>query len=132
MLDKIRTSAKNEKGFTLIELMIVVAIIGILAAIAIPNFLSYQKKAKTAEAKTMLANIRTMEEAYLAENDTYSASKTQIGWVDPTYKYYSTMSITAASSSAFTARISGNLDGDAVTDAWTIDQTGTLVHAALD
>ncbi|MBF0259678.1 MAG: prepilin-type N-terminal cleavage/methylation domain-containing protein [Desulfamplus sp.] len=62
---------KNQKGFTLIELMIVVAIIGILAAIAIPNFLQYQMKAKTAEAKTNIGAIRTSQEAYAAENDVY-------------------------------------------------------------
>ena len=74
MLNKLRKSMKNEKGFTLIELMIVVAIIGILAAIAIPNFLNYQKKAKTSEAKTNLGAIRTSEEAYKAENDRYMAA----------------------------------------------------------
>ena len=48
---------KGKKGFTLIELMIVVAIIGILAAIAIPNFLKFQAKSKTSEAKTNLGAI---------------------------------------------------------------------------
>jgi type IV pilus assembly protein PilA len=62
---------KDSKGFTLIELMIVVAIIGILAAIAIPNFIRYQMKAKTAEAKTNIGAIRTSEEAFAAENDEY-------------------------------------------------------------
>ena len=61
----------NQKGFTLIELMIVVAIIGILAAIAIPNFLNYQLKSKTAEAKVNLGAIATSQESYRAENDTY-------------------------------------------------------------
>ena len=61
----------NQKGFTLIELMIVVAIIGILAAIAIPNFLNYQLKAKSAEAKTNMGAIRTTQEAYRAETDSY-------------------------------------------------------------
>lgn len=50
---------RDSAGFTLIELMIVVAIIGILAALAIPNFLQYQLKAKTSEAKTNLSAIKT-------------------------------------------------------------------------
>jgi len=58
-------------GFTLIELMIVVAIIGILAAIAIPNFLRFQLKAKSSEGKTNLAAIRTAEESYFAEYGVY-------------------------------------------------------------
>ena len=62
---------KDSKGFTLVELMIVVAIIGILAAIAIPNFRNYQMKSKTAEAKTNIGAIRTSQESYQAENDTY-------------------------------------------------------------
>ena len=62
---------KSKKGFTLIELMIVVAIIGILAAIAIPNFLRFQLKSKTSEAKVNLAAIRTAEESYLAEFGNY-------------------------------------------------------------
>jgi type IV pilus assembly protein PilA len=58
-------------GFTLIELMIVVAIIGILAAIAIPNFLRFQLKAKTSEGKTNLAAIRTSETSYYSEYGSY-------------------------------------------------------------
>lgn len=62
---------KRSSGFTLIELMIVVAIIGILAAIAIPNFIKFQLKAKTSEVKSNLAAIRTAEESYYAEYGTY-------------------------------------------------------------
>jgi type IV pilus assembly protein PilA len=73
----------NRKGgFTLIELMIVVAIIGILAAIAIPNFLRFQLKAKSSEGKSNLAAIRTAEESYYSEFGVYvssNASPTTIG-----------------------------------------------------
>ena len=67
MLQRIR----NRKGFTLVELMIVVAIIGILAAIAIPNFLDFRLKAKTSEAKSNLGAIRSTEVAYFAEWNFY-------------------------------------------------------------
>jgi len=63
---------KNKKGFTLIELMIVVAIIGILAAIAIPNFMKFQAKAKQSEAKTNLGAIYVAQLAYFANSNTYA------------------------------------------------------------
>ena len=64
-------SSKLRGGFTLIELMIVVAIIGILAAIAIPNFVRFQLRSKSSEGKTNLAAIRTAEESYFAEYGNY-------------------------------------------------------------
>ena len=64
----------NRKGFTLIELMIVVAIIGILAAIAIPNFLAMQMRAKRAELPTNLDGLRTAEKAYHAEWDAFTTA----------------------------------------------------------
>lgn len=72
MLQRIR----NRKGFTLVELMIVVAIIGILAAIAIPNFLAFRLKAKTSEAKSNLGAIRSTEVAYFAEWNWYIGNQT--------------------------------------------------------
>ena len=61
----------NRKGFTLVELMIVVAIIGILAAIAIPNFVAMQYRAKRAEVMPNINGIKTAELAYDASNDAF-------------------------------------------------------------
>jgi len=62
---------RKQEGFTLIELMIVVAIIGILAAIAIPNFLTYQMKSRQSEAKTNLQAIKTSMVAFEGERGCY-------------------------------------------------------------
>jgi len=71
---------KIQRGFTLIELMIVVAIIGILAAIAIPNFIRFQARSKQSEAKTNLKAIFTGQRSFFGERDLYSAVAANIGF----------------------------------------------------
>lgn len=63
---------KTQKGFTLIELMVVVAIIGILAAIAWPNYTQYVKRGKAAEATSILADLKIRMEQYFQDNKTYA------------------------------------------------------------
>lgn len=62
-----------KSGFSLVELMIVVAIIGILAALAIPRFQQFQSKSRQAEARSNLAHIYTLQVSYAGDNDTFSA-----------------------------------------------------------
>ena len=71
MMKRLMKVRKDNKGFTLIELMIVVAIIGILAAIAIPQFAAYRAKSFNASAESDLKNAKTSFEAYYADYQAY-------------------------------------------------------------
>ncbi|MFZ5468509.1 MAG: prepilin-type N-terminal cleavage/methylation domain-containing protein [Myxococcota bacterium] len=66
------TRSRRASGFTLIELMIVVAIIGILAAIAIPNFIRFQAKSKQSEVKSNMKALFTAQRSYFQEKDKYT------------------------------------------------------------
>lgn len=71
---------KNQQGFTLIELMIVVGIIGILVAIAAPNFSKYQSKARQSEAKIALSAIYGAEKSFYSEYSSYATGMDAIGY----------------------------------------------------
>ncbi len=124
----------NKKGFTLIELMIVVAIIGILAAIAIPNFMRFQAKSKQAEAKTNLGAIGTTAESWRTEKDTYIALLTELGWA-PTgtlrYSYWYPNGTGAATNFVTTASsYSGGALSQDSCDRATAPGTSTVSSAA--
>ena len=128
-IQELNKRLKKQWGFTLIELMIVVAIIGILAAIAIPNFLRFQAKAKQSEARILLSGIYTSETAYFAEQNTYATDLgTKIGYApSSTPKYYTSPSnvnnyVISATSASFSAQASGNIDSDTTRDIWSVTQ----------
>ena len=117
-----------KKGFTLVELMIVVAIIGILAAIAIPNFIRFQARSKQAEAKTNLKAIFSGQKARYGERDAYSTALGDIGFSPERGNRYS-FDLGAISAPMVTASAAGAVTPTVCTAAGTRQRT-TAVEGA--
>jgi len=119
---------RREKGFTLIELMIVVAIIGILAAIAVPSFMSYRQRSYDKQANSVIKNIGAAQSAYNARYEEYTATAASLIAIDPNIPATTSTvkwGLTGASATAFDATASHDL-GSGVT--FSIDETGVITQ----
>lgn len=97
--------ARSQRGFTLIEAMITVAVIGILAAIAYPSYADYVRRGKRATAQAALMELASKEQTYLLDRRAYSATFSDLAFTVPTEiasDYTFTVAVTATPS--FTAR----------------------------
>jgi type IV pilus assembly protein PilA len=113
-------SLKRQDGFTLVELMVVVAINGLLSAVAVPNFKKYQAKAKISEAKLQLSALYTAESAFFSDFNIYHNCLTYMGF-DPgpeTPNRYYAIGFTVASNintNAYNAAVNSGLNSTATT-----------------
>ncbi|MFM5399010.1 prepilin-type N-terminal cleavage/methylation domain-containing protein [Aeromonas veronii] len=120
-----KSEMKKQSGFTLIELMIVVAIVAILAAVALPAYQNYVNKAKGAELSAAMGSVKTAMEVC-------AASSNFTGCTMPTYtatQYVGSVSATTftASSAVITATGAGDLSGNSCTLSSTSITNGQIV-----
>jgi type IV pilus assembly protein PilA len=113
----------TKDGFTLVELMIVVAIIGVLASIAVPQYSKFQAKSRQSEVRIQLGATYTVEQSFAAENSTYTVCLGQTGYNRDGTKFYYTMGFgtVPATTSACQPGVSGA--GPCLVYQWQFDTT---------
>ena len=112
----------KQTGFTLIELIIAITIIGILAAIAIPGYQEYTLLTKRTDAKTALLRMADNQERWYSNNNTYTDAVADVGGATTPKDYY-TLSVESASSTGYTLRATAQGDQTSDTGCLTLELT---------
>ena len=130
---------RREDGFSLTELLVVLVVIGILALLAIPRFLTVTTRAKAAEAKLQLRQVHTLMQTHFFEHDAYTADLAAIGYEQALLKpdggnAYYRIAVEQAQGAAFVATATAvvDFDGDGAFNVWSIDQDGRLLERTPD
>ena len=117
----------KQLGFTLIELMIAVAIVGIIAAVAVPNYTEYVKRASRAEAAAALLDTANKQEQFFVDNREYTETFADLGLQNKTENGHFELSIDVVDGNAFTIKakpIAGAVKGDNDCKELSITDTG--------
>src|SRR5260221_8938037 len=93
-------AVKTRKGFTLVELAVVVVIIGVLAAFGVPRFLQSVERSKASEAFAYLSAVRTAQERYLSREGIYADDVTKLDFQAPAPKYFTVSSVSNGGTSS--------------------------------
>src|SRR4051812_37394861 len=119
MLQKLieRRHKGNEEGFTLIELMVVVLIIAILIAIAIPTFLGARTRAQDRQAQSNLRNAFAAEKVVFTDNQTFTTSAATLSGIEPSLTYSSAAAVSGAPDAKEIHVVTANSDGTVVLGA---------------
>jgi prepilin-type N-terminal cleavage/methylation domain-containing protein len=112
------TAVRSRKGFTLVELAVVIVIIGVLAAFGVPRFLKSVERSKAAEAFQYLSAVRAAQERYLAKEGTYTTVQTNLDITQTAPKYFTTGDITENHDTAGSPTWSLTLTRDASTSSY--------------
>lgn len=114
----IYTNMKTKQlGFTLIELMVTVAIMGVLASIALPSYKEYVQKGRRVDAKDALTAIQLAEEKFRGNNTAYTTDLANLGLTATSTQKYYTLAVTAATGTSFTATATVNASSAQAPDA---------------
>lgn len=109
---------RSTEGFTLVELMVVVAIIGVLTSVAIPNFRRYQAKSKTSEAKIQLAGIYSAQITMQSDYDHFATCLLNAGFTAPVNNYYAVGHSATNNTANALVRGEGGVCADGATFQW--------------
>lgn len=120
---------EGSRGFTLIELMITVVVVGILAVIAVPGYQDYVRKARRADGKAALLRIQLQQEKWRAGHTTYSNDLASIGVGTSSTDGYYTLSLSGANESGYTATATAGTKQSGDKASGTSCATLTLVSA---